>query len=358
MNQSMLGSGERALQILLAVRMFHGLTCFLLTPVEKLNPSNVTAALSPEFEAVATAFFNGEEVPENFNTLKYDDQSVPESSTKPAAQVVKYKIDYGTFWGRVVQTGWLSKPALSTFLIDVIMANEMEQSCRSWGNNCEVKIVRHPHYQRHRDYIEGLDGQETQTQLGNPPALGEDRDDDADNDNTQVNPSELLTPSEFPDLAHPPINPQSSGQSEKAKKRKKNAPRKTKSATQDSTSEDNSALATASVEDMETGQGSAMESNPSSRPEPSSILCESEALSTPTKNPHAELADTTNEDGDWSLVEFKAKASQRKCKRGSRAPVRNDHFQSASTKPNRGQQSQPRTNSTQVRFIPGVDFPC
>jgi len=334
------------LHIILVVRMFHRLTCFILTWIEKLNPSNVTVALSPEFEPLAAAFFSGEEVPANFDILPNDGQSVPKSSSKPAAKVVKYKIDYCNFWGHMVQTNWLSKPTLSTFLIDVIMANEMEQSCRSRNNYREVKIIRHPDYQGHRDYIEALDKQETQRQPSNLTALGEDgdydRNDSADDDNTRVNPSDLLIPSELPELAHPPVNPRSSRLPEQAKKNSKNkkvAPN-TKRVTQDSI-EDDPASATSSRENMKTYQSPAMESSPQLQLSP--VFCGREAFSMSISNPRSELADTTYEEGYTEVV---YKASQRKRKHGSRAPIRDDPLQGVLANANRGQQSQARASAT------------
>lgn len=334
----------------------HILSAVFLTRIEKIDPATITAALSPEFEQLATAFFNGEQVPENFDTPQNGAHAISGSAAEPAINNVDYKINYFTLWGRLVETQWLLQPVLSTFLVDVIMANEMEQSVLSSRDYFEVKVNRHPKYSEFRETIELA--QDVYTRIGKflDPPVDEEADPDNDYIRTNTPEPEPLTASELPELANP-TKPQPLKLSERAKKKKKTkakAPTKTKSAPEDSV--EDSVLVTTTLEDTRIHPGSATENSPKSQPVPSPVPENSVTSSMSTLNPYAKLANLEEEDvgPEWKTI---SNSSQRSKRRNLPKPI--PYFsQGASSSADRGHQNYPRASSTQVSFILGHGFFC
>ncbi|RDL40315.1 uncharacterized protein BP5553_00294 [Venustampulla echinocandica] len=107
--------------------------------LEILHPSHNVAPLSPEFDRLATAFFNGDAVPEDLDTLP---NPLPSSG-------VNYKmVYYASSWTEIINAKLLEDDNMAVFLQDVIMANELEKACVSKTSYGGRKVFRHRSYPR------------------------------------------------------------------------------------------------------------------------------------------------------------------------------------------------------------------
>lgn len=350
----MLGCGENKQPTNFTVRIFHSVFMFfdVLTRIECLRPPPpTTQEFAKHFEHVAVAFYNGEEIPEEFESLEHVDPASPA------------ELDYrGIVFDRKRETLWGSEGAvfrtheMSTFLIDLIIAREMEKACTSKSTYFDVKVRRHSTSRDARDSLEDAEKDTTTNGTGDLSLLEKDEDKSTKNSSAEVDISKPWDMSKLPELANPPVDAQASGSSVKNKKKNKKNTLKKASKKRESSSHEDPILENSEVDSAISGEMEAkiipskedqpsLMSGGSNTPGPTSSFPISTSTSSPTlENVLKESYDEYN-DQQWETV-----SSRRSKPKPSSRPSILGYFQSP-TGPaniNRGQQNQPRSIPNRV----------
>jgi hypothetical protein len=90
---------------------------------------------------VAKKFFDGVEVPEDLPMADW-------LSVAPSQLNCEFVFDKSTYWGQILTNKWLEEQPLATFLVDLIMANQMEHACFHKLTYHENKVRRHENYEK------------------------------------------------------------------------------------------------------------------------------------------------------------------------------------------------------------------
>ncbi|KAF4628124.1 hypothetical protein G7Y89_g10024 [Cudoniella acicularis] len=116
-----------------------------------LNHENSKAALAPEFDRLAAAFFNGDSIPEDLDEIPDPGSLIRDTN---AMTIKNYRVTYNTGgWTNILNEKLLEDRVLFIFLRDLILANELEHACltkTAWNG---VRVYRHKDYQATLDSI-------------------------------------------------------------------------------------------------------------------------------------------------------------------------------------------------------------